>query len=91
MRPLLIAAGVAAMLLGAAPAVAAPMPLAPAMSAPQDGRWAGRDNRRFRDDARADRKVWMRKVRRNQERRRWSYDRRCHNVRRHHRWVRVCR
>jgi hypothetical protein len=101
MKSILIAAGMAAMLLGAAPAVAAPVAAAPGIEAPQDRNWDGRDNRGYRDDARVDRRGDRWRGDRNHWRgrdhdrrwngnRRWNSNRWCHNVRRHHRWVRVC-
>ncbi|QDZ07266.1 hypothetical protein FPZ24_07060 [Sphingomonas panacisoli] len=89
MKRLLIAAGMAALLLGAAPAVASPQ----ARDQVTGGYGQG-----YRDDARVERRDWSRKVVRTQERRRdwdrrrhWNDNRRsCRNERRHHRWVRVC-
>ena len=93
MKSILIAAGMAAMLLGAAPAVAAPVAPAAGIEAPQDGRWNGRDDRRDDrrwDNRRGDRNWRDRRGWRGNDRRGWN-NRRCENVRRHHRWVRVCR
>lgn len=82
MKALLIAAGVMTAMLGAVPVSAAPVGgNAPAMAAPQH-RDGYRDDRRGHD--RGDR--WA-----NRGDRRWGNHRaRCHNVRRNHRWVRVC-
>ncbi|MEO5938624.1 MAG: hypothetical protein ABIQ43_06390 [Sphingomonas sp.] len=113
MKRMLIAAGMAAMLLGAAPAVAAPV--ASGIEAPQDrnavtggygegyrddavvdrrgDRW--RDNDRRRDgrwDNRRDNRDWRGNGRddRNWRGRHRGWGNNCKNVRRHHRWVRVC-
>lgn len=100
MKIMLIAAGMAAMLLGAAPASAAPVGAAPGIDAPQE--WNGGYGRGYRDDARPERRGdrwrgdrrWRDNGRRNWgdngRRRGWNNNRWCHNVRRHHRWVRVC-
>lgn len=89
MKTFLIAAGLMAAMLGAAPASAAPIAgNAPMMAAPAPQmRGDRRDERRWdrREDRRDDRR-WDRR-----HDRRWGWNaRRCHNVRRHHRWVRVC-
>jgi len=94
MKSILIAAGMAAMLLGVAPASAAPVAPTPGIVAPQDGRWNNGDRDR-RDDRRMDNRRGDRDWRGNRgwrgnDRRGWN-NRRCQNVRRHHRWVRVCR
>src|SRR3569623_1062755 len=104
MKRIMIAAGLAAMLLGAAPAIAAPAGHAPGISAPQDSRMARRDDRRDDRDRRMDRRDDRRMDRRDDRRdwnrgRHYGWDRgrhhgwgnRCHNARRHHRWVRICR
>ena len=92
MKTFLIAAGLMAAMFGGAPAaVAAPVSgYAPGIEAPQS-RDDRRDDRRGdrwdngrRDDRRGDR--WD-----NRRGNRWGgNNRRCHNERRHHRWVRVC-
>jgi len=90
MKSFWIAAAMAGMMIGAAPAVASPAGGTPGISAPQDMRDGRRDDRRM--DRRDDRRWgnngrhhgWDR-GRHNGWGNRW-----CHNVRRHHRWVRVC-
>jgi hypothetical protein len=92
MKTFLIAAGLMAAMFGGAPAaVAAPVSgYAPGIEAPQS-RDDRRDDRRGdrwdngrRDDRRGDR--WD-----NRRGNRWGWNnRRCHNERRHGRWVRVC-
>jgi hypothetical protein len=101
MKTFLIAAGLMATMLGVTPAVAAPVAgNAPGIEAPQsrgdvrDDRGDRRMDRR--DDRRGDR--WDNGRRDNRQDRwnngrgnRWGWNsRRCHNERRHHRWVRVC-
>ncbi|MES2095723.1 MAG: hypothetical protein V4459_03115 [Pseudomonadota bacterium] len=102
MKKLLIAAGLAASLLMGAPAMAAPVSGTGIAAAPQDSRYDRRDDRR--DDRRADRRDDRRGDRRWDDRgdrrgngwngnngRRYGWNGpRCQNVRRHHRWVRVC-
>lgn len=103
MKTFLIAAGLMAAMFGGAPAaVAAPgSGYAPGIEAPQsrddrrddrrDPRTDNRDDRRGdrwnngrRDDRRGDR--WD-----NRRGNRWGWNgRRCHNERRHGRWIRVC-
>lgn len=104
MKKLLIAAGMAASMLFAAPALAAPVGHgALAISAPQDMRDHRGDDRRDdrrmdrRDDRRGDR-GWNGRGDRRGDRgwrgndRRYGWNaRRCHNERRHGRWVRICR
>lgn len=94
MKKLLIAATLAASLLMGAPAMAAPVSGTGVAAAPQDSRYDRRDDRR--DDRRADRRWDNRGDRRGD---RWNRNNgrrygwngpRCQNVRRHHRWVRVC-
>ena len=91
MKNLLIAAGMAATMLFAAPALAAPAPAGTGISAPQDMRDGQRNDRGDRADRdrgdRGDRGNWNN----NRGGNRWGgRNRWCHNVRRHHRWVRVC-
>jgi len=89
MKTFLIAAGVMAAMFGGAPAaVAAPVSgYVPGIEAPQSR--DDRDHRgdrwnNGRDDRRGDR--WN-----NRRDRRWGWNnRRCHNERRHGRWIRVC-
>lgn len=93
MKTFLIAAGLMAAMFGGAPAaVAAPVSgYVPGIEAPQsrDDRRDDRDRRgdrwnNGRDDRRGDR--WN-----NRRDRRWGWNnRRCHNERRHGRWIRVC-
>jgi hypothetical protein len=93
MKTFLIAAGLMAAMFGGAPAaVAAPVGNAPGIEAPQRGDMRGdrRDDRRGdrwnngRGDRRGDR--WN-----NRRGNRWGWNgRRCHNERRHGRWIRVC-
>lgn len=91
MKTFLIAAGLMAAMFGGAPAaVAAPVSgYAPGIEAPQS-RDDRRDDRRGdrwnhgRDDRRGDR--WNN---RRGDRGGWN-NRRCHNERRHGRWIRVC-
>jgi hypothetical protein len=98
MKTFLIAAGLMAAMFGGAPAaVAAPVSgYAPGIEAPQS-RDDRRDDRRMdrRDDRRGDR--WNNRDHRRGDRwdnrrdRRWGWNnRRCHNERRHGRWIRVC-
>lgn len=109
MKTLLIAAGMAASMPFAAPALAAPAPAGTTLSAPQDMGGGMRDGRRD-DRAKADRRgngnrsEWSNNGRgdrngnwSNNRGKRWARGngwgrggRWCHNVRRHHRWVRVC-
>ncbi|MES2095727.1 MAG: hypothetical protein V4459_03135 [Pseudomonadota bacterium] len=99
MKRLLIAAGMMAAMFGAAPSMAAPVSPAAAVAAPQPGQEmrSDRDRRVTTTTTRTtqtDRRPgWNnrtdnRRYVRNQ--RRWSSKVRCTNVRRHHRWVRVC-
>ena len=105
MKTFLIAAGLMTAMLGVTPAVAAPVAgNAPGIEAPQsrgdlrDDRRDDRGDRRMdrRDDRRGDR--WDNGRRDGPQDRwnngrgnRWGWNaRRCHNERRHHRWVRVC-
>ena len=98
MKTFLIAAGLMAAMFGGAPAaVAAPVSgYAPGIEAPQS-RDDRRDDRRAdrRDDRRGDR--WNGRGDRRGDRwdnrrgNRWGWNgRRCHNERRHGRWIRVC-
>ncbi|HEX7850445.1 MAG TPA: hypothetical protein VF485_12005 [Sphingomonas sp.] len=101
MKTFLIAAGLMAAMFGGAPtAVAAPVSgYAPGIEAPQsrDDRRDNRDNRDGRVDRRDDRRGdrWDNGRRgdrwnnRRGDRGGWN-NRRCHNERRHGRWVRVC-
>lgn len=87
MKILLIAASIATAIAGAAvPALAQDM--RPGMNQPNsndDGRRdRGAENKMSRDDQRM-----SRGDDRNDRASGWN-GRRCHNVRRHHRWVRVC-
>jgi hypothetical protein len=90
MKGFLIAAGMAASLFIGAPALAAPVSGTGVATAPQESRWDRRDDRR--SDRRADRRGDRRGDRWNGNNgRRYGWNsRRCYNVRRHHRWVRVC-
>ncbi len=106
MKTYLIAAGMAATMLFGVPALAAPVAgNGVSTSSPQDmrdGRANDRDNRDRADRDRDNRDNRDRADRDNRDRgdrggwsnnndRRWGWNnRRCHNVRRHHRWVRVC-
>jgi hypothetical protein len=95
MKSLLIAAGMIAALFGAAPAMAAPVSTAAAIEAPppgQDVRSDRRDRRVVTRTSRTTRSTnrgpgWNNG--RTDRRYGWN-QKRCQNVRRHHRWVRVC-
>ena len=102
MKTFLIAAGLMAAMFGGAPAaVAAPVSgYAPGIEAPQS-RDDRRDDRRddSANDGRGDRRGdrWDRRDDRRGDRwdnrrgNRWGWNnRRCHNERRHGRWIRVC-
>lgn len=101
MKSLLIAAGMMAAMFGAAPAMAAPVSPAATVEAPQPGQEmrSDRDRRVVTRTVRTTRSTnrgpgWnnrtdKRRYVRNQRRYGWN-KMRCTNVRRHHRWVRVC-
>lgn len=100
MKRLLIAAGMMAAMFGAAPAMAAPAAPATTVEAPQPGQEmrSDRDRRVVTRTTRStsstnrgpgwNNRTDNRRYVRNQ--RRWGSKVRCTNVRRHHRWVRVC-
>ena len=105
MKTFLIAAGLMAAMFGGAPAaVAAPVSgYAPGIEAPQsrddrrddrrDGRMDNRDDRRGDRDGRWDngRRDGRQDRWNNGRGNRWGWNaRRCHNERRHGRWIRVC-
>ncbi len=92
MKSLLIAASLAtAMLAFATPVMAQDM--RPGMSQPNSNDQTRRDRttdgNMARGDGRTDRRGDGRWSDNNDRRAGWN-GRRCHNVRRHHRWVRVC-
>ena len=91
MNNFLIAAGAMATMLGASPVLAAPVGgNAPGISALQadnraDHRDAPRDDQRGDQRGHQNGKHWD-----NGNDHGWRSHQRCHNVRRHHRWVRTC-
>jgi hypothetical protein len=84
MKSLLIAAGLATAMLGFA------VPAAAQDTRPRmDQRDRASNDSMARNDDRSDRRHDSRWGGRNDRRSGWN-NRRCHNVKRHHRWVRVC-
>lgn len=84
MKTMLIAAGLATLLLGAAPAIATPQERNPVTGGYGQG---------YRDDARAEldgKRFWAKKRAQAERDRAAAAKPVCRKVRRHHRWVRVC-